>query len=431
MSTVLSAVYNNYLSTYTRKPLTRYDAHKKSELRSVYNSIVKMNRDAPWYLPTTSKATQNYAVDLKENARGLYNTIAQIGGLEEDGLFSKKSAYSSDEEIVSASYIGPQKTDGPSPTLELEVLALASPQENLGLFLPNEKSALLPDTYSFDLGINDMNYEFQFSVSGDETNRDIQERLMRLLNNSGTGIKADIVESDDRTALRLTSDATGLSQGKQQLFTVSDDRTSKASGTVEYFGLDYVSRQAANASLLVNGEERTASSNHLTIGKMFDITLKGLNPAGSPIQIGLKTDVESLADNVNHLISGYNDFMKAASSYMDTQIKSGQLVRELKGIALVYGSPLASMGFTMAEDGTLELDKDTLRQTASQSSDISETFGYLKNFSNKLLSKSNQVSLNPMEYVEKTMVAYKNPGHSFINPYATSAYSGMMFNGYC
>lgn len=431
MSTVLSAVYNNYLYAYAQKPLTRYDTHKKSELRSIYNSIVKMNRDAPWYLPTTSKATQNYAVDLKENARGLYNTIAQLGGLEEDGLFSKKSAYSSDEEVVSASYIGPQKTDGPSPTLEVEVRALASPQENLGLFLPNEKSALPPDTYSFDLGINDMNYEFQFSVSGDETNRDIQERLMRLLNNSGTGITADIVESEERTALRLTSEATGLSQGKHQLFTISDDHTSKASGTVEYFGLDYVSRQAANAELLVNGEERSASSNHLTIGKMFDITLKGVSPADSPVEIGLKTDVESLADNVNHLISGYNDFMKAASSYMDTQVRSGQLVRELKGIALVYGSPLESMGFTMAEDGTLELDRDMLRHTASQSPNISETFGYLKNFSNKLLSKSSQVSLNPMEYVEKTMVAYKNPGHSFINPYATSAYSGMMFNGYC
>ena len=431
MSTVLNAVYNNYLSAYTPKPVTRFDAHKKSELRSIYNSIVKMNRDAPLYLPTTSKATQNYAVDLKENARELHNTIAQLGGLEEDGLFSKKSAYSSDDEVVVASYVGPQNTGSPSPTLELEVRALASPQENMGLFLPDEKSSLAPDTYSFDLGINDMNYEFQFSVSGDETHRDIQERLMRLLNSSGIGIKADIVESDGRTALRLTSESTGLSQGKTQLFTVSDDHTSKAAGTVKYFGLDYVSRQATNASLLVNGQERTSSTNHMTIGNTFDITLKGVSPEGSPVTIGLKTDVESLADNVTHLIGGYNDFMKAASSYMDTQTKSRQLVRELRGIALTYGSPLESMGFTMAEDGTLELDKDTLRKTAAQSSDISETFRNLKNFSDMLLRKSDQVSLNPMDYVERTMVAYKNPGHNFINPYATSAYSGMMFNGYC
>ena len=36
-----------------------------------------------------------------------------------------------------------------------------------------------------------------------------------------------------------------------------------------------------------------------------------------------------------------------------------------------------------------------------------------------------------MQYVEKTIVAYKNPGHNFPAPYAASAYSGMMFNYYC
>lgn len=431
MSAILNAVYNNYLFTYTPKPITRYDAHKKSELRSVYNSIVKMNRDAPWYLPTTSKSTQNYAVDLKENARELRNTIAQLGGLEEDGLFSKKSAYSSDEEIATASYIGPQKVDGEMPSLELEVRSLASSQQNLGLFLPDAKVELLPDTYSFDLGINDMNYEFQFSVKGGETNREVQERLMRLLNNSNVGVRADIVESEDRTALRITSESSGLSQGKSHLFVVDDEHTSKTPGTVDYFGLDYTSRPAANAEVVINGELRTVSSNHLTVGKTFDISLKGVSPEGSPIQIGLKTDIESLTDNVTHLVGGYNEFMKAASSYLDTQVRSRQLVKELKGIALVYGSSLESMGFTMAEDGTLELDKDMLRQTASQSQDISQTFGYLKNFSDMLLRKSNQVSLNPMNYVEKVMVAYKNPGHNFITPYSTSAYSGMMFNGYC
>lgn len=52
-------------------------------------------------------------------------------------------------------------------------------------------------------------------------------------------------------------------------------------------------------------------------------------------------------------------------------------------------------------------------------------------FAQSVLNKANQVSLNPMEYVEKTIVAYKNPGKSYSSPYITSAYSGMMFNGYC
>ena len=79
MSAVLNTVYNNYLSAYTPKTLSRYDAHKKSELRDIYSSIVKMNKEAPWYLPTNNQETQKYAVNLKEQARQLHNNIAQLG----------------------------------------------------------------------------------------------------------------------------------------------------------------------------------------------------------------------------------------------------------------------------------------------------------------------------------------------------------------
>lgn len=431
MGAVLNAVYNNYLTTYSPKTLTRYDTHKKSELRSVYNSIVKLNKEAPWYLPTTSKATQRYAIDIKENARALRNTLAQLGSMEENVLFNKKSAYTSDENIVTASYIGSQDLDSDVPGLELEVHSLAVSQENLGLFLPDGRVALPPDTYSFDLGINDMNYEFQFAVGESETNRDVQERLVRLINNSGIGIKADIAEADGRTALRLTSDSTGLSQGRNQLFTISDGKTSKRAGTVDYFGLDYTSREASNARFSINGEERSSSSNHFTIGRQFEIQLNSTTEEGESVQIGLKTDVESLADNVSHLVGGYNDFMKAASSYIETQAKSKQLVNEMKGLVGVYSSSLESVGLTLSEDGTLNLNRDMLRQAALQSDDITDTFGSLKNLSGTLMRKSSQVALNPMDYVQKTVVAYKNPGHNYVSPYNTSAYSGMLFNSYC
>lgn len=431
MGPVMNAVYNNYLTAYTPKPLTKYDAHKKSELRSVYNSIVKLNKDAPWYLPTTSKETQNYAVDLKENARGLHNTIAQLGGLEKDGLFSKKSAYSSNEDIVEATYSGPEKQPENIPEIQLEVRSLAASQENLGLFLPGGSSSLEPDSYSFDISINDMNYEFQFTVSERETNREVQERLERLINNSDIGIRASLVESEGRTSLRLTSEATGLPSGKRDIFTVSDHHTSMTAGAVEYFGLDYVSREASNAEVLINGQEHTSPTNRFTLDKLFEVQLKGLSPEGEPVKIGLKTDIESLTDNVSHLVGGYNEFVRAASSYLETQSKSRQLVHELKGIASVYHNSLHTMGLNLENDGTLAIDQDVLQQTAAQSSDITETFGSLKGFSNMLLRKSRQVSLNPMDYVEKIIVAYKKPGNNFPNPYVTSAYSGMMFDGYC
>lgn len=431
MGSIINAVYNNYLSTYTPKALTKYDTHKKSELRSVYNAIVKMSKEAPWYLPTTSPEVQQYAVDLKENARELRNTIAQLGGLDTDGIFSKKSAYSSDESVVMATYIGPEKPDTEIPDMELEVHSLATPQENLGLFLPDEKVSLVPDTYSFDVGINDMNYEFQFTVGESETNRNVQERLVRLINNSDIGLNASLAESDGRSSIRLTSEATGQSLGKRQIFTISDNHTSKTSGTVDYFGLDYVSREPSNASFKINGEERSTSSNHFTIGKMFEVQLKVASPEGETTRVGLKTDMESLTDNISHLIGSYNDFVKTASSYMDSQSRSRRLVQEFKGIASLYESSLESTGVNMGEDGILSIDTEMLTQAAVQSEDIKDTFGYLMNFSGSLLRKSNQVSLNPMDYVDKKIVAYKNPGHNFVSPYTTSAYSGMMFNSYC
>ena len=200
---------------------------------------------------------------------------------------------------------------------------------------------------------------------------------------------------------------------------------------MEYFGLDYVSREASNASFVINGQEQTSPRNRFTFDQNYEIALHGVTQEGCPVQVGLKTDLESLTDNVTHLVGGYNEFLRAASSYLDSQSRSRQLVKELKVIALTYGDSMEPMGLTMGQDGTLHIDSDTLHRSAQSCQDIPETFGYLKNFSNMLLRKSNQVSLNPMDYVEKVIVAYKNPGHNYVSPYITSAYSGMMFNSYC
>ena len=167
------------------------------------------------------------------------------------------------------------------------------------------------------------------------------------------------------------------------------------------------------------------------MGKLFEVNLHNISQTNEPVTIGLKTDVESLTDNITQLIGGYNDFVKATSAYLDSQSKSRQLLSEIKGIASLYNQPMEAMGMTMKEDGTLSINPGMLKGAALEAEDIAQTFGYLKKFSNSLIRKSNQVSINPMNYVEKTVVAYKNPGHNFVSPYATSAYSGMMFNGYC
>ena len=431
MGAVLNTVYNNYLAAYSPRQLTKYDTHKKSELRSVYNSIVKLNKDAPWYLPTTNKDTQHYAVSLKENARELHNAIAQLCGLEQDSMFRKKSAYSTDTEVAEAAYIGSDALTSTSPEFDLEVKELATPQENLGHFLPDLATTLSPATYSFDISINDMNYEFQFNINEGDTNRQIMDRLSRLINNADIGIQANVAESDSRYALRLTSDATGVPANKAYHFRVSDDHTSKASGVVGNMGLNYISHPAGNACFLINGEERSSSSNHFTVGKLFDVQIKAVSPEDKPVHIGLKTDTESITDNINQLIGSYNSFIRSAASYLENQSRSRQLVREFSSIASHYGTSLENMGMHLQDDGIFSVNDEKLQQAAASAGNDLSSFSVLKEFSSSLLRKSDQVSLNPMDYVDKKIVAYKNPGHNFISPYTTSAYSGMMFNSYC
>lgn len=428
-----SNIYNYYMTTYAPKSSTPYDSHKKSELRSVYNSIVKMNKEAPLYILDTSRESCKFAVGMKENARELRNTIASLGNLNEDEMLNKKAAYSSNENIASASFIGAPSDSVNAPSVEIEVHSLATPQVNMGNYLPGGETVnLAPATYSFDVGIDDLNYEFQFSIKPEDTNRDVQDRLSRLINNANIGISAQVVTNDENnSALRLESNATGLKNNKENIFAVSDHRTSKNSGTVEYLGLDNIAASASNASFVLNGEERTSPSNSLNVGRMFHVNLNGVSSEeGETASIGLKTDVESLTENINTLVRGYNSFLRAASEYSDRHPKSNRIVQEVGSISRYYARGLTSAGLNLNLDGTLEVDDDVIQKTA-MNGDAKKAFSSIMDFTHSLVRKSNQISLDPMNYVNNIVVAYKNPGKNFATPYITSAYSGMMFNSYC
>ncbi len=425
-------VYNFYMTTYAPKSSTRYDTHKKSELRSIYNSIVKMNKESPLYILDTSKDSQKFAVSMKENARELRNTIASLGGLDEEELLNKKVAYSSNENIATAVYVGSAK-EGDTASYDIEVHHLASPQVNTGKYLPSDETvALEPATYSFDVGINDLRYEFQFNIKPTDTNRDVQERLSRLINNADIGMSSEVISDESgNSCLRMESDATGLKDGMKTLIDISDNHTSKTSGAVDYFGLDYISSPATNASFAINGEELTSTSNRFTMENAYDLQLTGVSSEeGETATIGLKTDIESLTENVSTLVRGYNSFLRAVSEYSENQPKSNRLFHEMSGVAKLYARGLTSVGLNLNLDGTLEVNNDALRN-AAMSDDAKEAFASMKGFTNSVLRKSNQVSLDPMNYVNNVIVAYKNPGKNFASPYITSAYSGMMFNSYC
>lgn len=432
----LNQVYNYYLTEYASKTNSPLDTHKKSDLRNLYNTIVKINKESPLYILDSSKASTSYVVGLKESARKFRNSVMSTkSNLDEDGILTQKKAYSTKPEIATVKYLFPHSEVGAAsaPTFRLEVDSLATPQVNIGVFIPSMEAVdLSSGEYSFDVTIRDLSYEFQFKVLEGDTGRDIQERLQRLITNAGIGINASILEDGrGNSALRLESISTGVTEGKKSLFAISDENTSKTAGIVDYLGLNLISEEPANAIFEINGIEHTASSNTFTVKKLYEVTLNG--PSSEPgisTEIGLKNDTDSLSENILSLTESYNRFLKEVSINHGKHVRNEQLLSEISYITRQYSAALNDIGLSFTGDGSLKIDDEKLQQSANEG-DTDTLLSPVRSFANSMLRKSRQISLDPMQYVNKTIVAYKNPGKNYPSPYITSAYSGMLFNNYC
>ena len=92
---------------------------------------------------------------------------------------------------------------------------------------------------------------------------------------------------------------------------------------------------------------------------------------------------------------------------------------------------LAAHGIHMEKDGSLTMDRDTV-YTCAKDGSLENFFSKEHSFSSDLLKKLSDISLNPMEYLDKTVVTYPNTAaKKTYNPYVTSIYSGLLFNNYC
>ena len=430
----LNNIYNYYLTTYAKNLPGSYDTHKKSELRNVYNTIIKQNKESPLFIIDDSPETKSFAVGLKEDACALKNTISSLGGLKEDELLNKKVAYSSNTNMASVQLNNYISSDIGLQSFEIQIDHLASPQVNIGKFLSGaSKTSLVPDTYSFDLKVNDYSYEFQFHIEKDDTNKNILERLNRLINNAGIGISSDVLEDNEgNVALKIESNSTGLRENAPYLFRISDTHTSKRSGIVNYLGIGEITRKATNALFHINGVAHTASSNQFMVENQYTVTLHNIGSTeDETVTIGIKNDIESLTENVETLVNGYNNFLQSAIAYSEKHQKSNYLIKDMKLITANYLDEFTHYGLTQKQDGTLSMDR-TAFSHAAINGDTQELLNTIRNFTTSTLNKANNVSLNPMNYVNRTIVAYKNPnGPNFASPYITSAYSGMLFNNYC
>lgn len=429
----LNGAYNHFIQDYVSKDVSQADAHRKDELRDVYKSIAKINKKSPLYLLTDDDASRNDAIDIKERARQLQGNIVRLSNQEDKSSLDHSAAYTTDQDTVTASYIG-KAPDGNLENLgfDINVLSLASEQINTGRFLPKDSTGLPPDNYAFDLKINNQEFEFQFSIYQNDRNIDVQEKLEKLINKAGVGVEASIKEDNqNRTALVLSSSHTGLRSGEASQFEVYESASGLRTGSVDYLGLDKISSPATNAHFTLNGEDKSSISNKFTVGGKFELQLKGVTPPGQDIHVGVKKDNEALMNHINSLVTNYNEFVSDTSDKDTAKFKGDKLKSEIVGIAKQYMTGIEDIGIKLEGNGTLSIDEEMLKQAVS-GPESEASLAPVKEFADALIAKTKDISVDPMKYVDRPVVNYKNPDSKDYNsPYITSEYSGMMFNNYC
>lgn len=426
---ILDNFYNYYYqSNYAPRPSSKYDAHKKSDLKNVYNSIVKLDKESPVFLLDRSADVERYSIQMKESALRFRNDIATLGGLDEKTMFEQKSVFSSDPSIADASYINSDNPRDSVDPVDITVEQIAKPQINRGVNIPIDDSSIKEGSYSFDVTTNVSSYELQFSVGQNDTSHSIQTRLARLINNANIGLSASVsYDNGNSSALVISSTSTGAFDGDQP-FSISDDDTSQLNGIVDYLGIRYPTQESSWAKYRIGDNEFESPTNKISVNDVYSVNLKEANP-DKAITIGTKPDYESFKENIHGLAGAYNSFIRSASEYLEKQPRTTLLIDSMKRMTSLYQNGMNALGISQDKDGTLKIDDEQLAEGLS--SDDGTSLHSLKDFTKSALNKISQVQLNPMDYVDKRIVAYKDPSKThYANPYITSAYSGMLFNAY-
>lgn len=442
---MISSVYSYYLSQYGHKINSKYDTHTRTQLKNTYGRVLKSNSQTPTYKTDMSEAAQKYAIDLKENARELSSIANELSGDNGNGIVFRKSAVSGNPEVVSAEYIG-DSSAADTTGFDIEVRQLAASQINTGHYLQPNSRSVKPGDYSFDLSINNLTYEFQFSVDEEESNSDIQNKLARLINRSNIGLSASVSEDSlGNTALNIESDITGTSVIKPTTFSIRpnndiqtnnpdfvegfDEPTMKNNTNfIDTYGLDRITQYPRNAIFLIDGEEQSSTSNDITVNNAFALSFN--RTTEEPVYISLKEDADSITESIGELVSGYNRlFSIAANTENDKFEGNARLKKEFARIMKAYQPQLEKNGLSVDSDGIIEVNKASIQQAASNGT-LEDVFSTLDSFKKSIQKKADDISINPMNYVNNKIVAYKNPARPVNDPYNLSAYSGMMFNGY-
>ncbi|MCQ2536960.1 MAG: hypothetical protein MJ124_01030 [Lachnospiraceae bacterium] len=425
------SVYNNLIQGHVIMRQTRFDTHKRSELKDIYQRIRKMNVDQPFYKVTFDSKTQEYTLGVKDKAIDLSSMLKELGSDDvTNNVFNQKTLVSDAPKAVTVESIDGSGVDEMEP-MTVEVDSLSEAQVNTGRFLPSGDVNLADGQYTFTVGIEDSYYSFQFNVAAGSTNKELQTKLSDFINKTKVGLSARVISNNGMSAIELVSKAGGTKNPDGISFEFEDTKfpENAVRGIVGQFGLNKVAKPAVNTCFRVNGEYIETSEREYVLNN--GIKLDFHDTTENPVTISAVVDDAPVIEKVSGFVDRLNAFLDFVKEGSAERRSSRKLLFEMSNVMERYKGQFAENGFKINDDGKLEIDKETMIQAIREGS-MEQFFGPDSMVSASLLRRFADVTINPMDYIDKTVITYPNTAvKQPYSPYVTSVYSGLMYNNYC
>ncbi len=428
----LLSVYNHLMQGLIMMRPNRFDTHKKSELQNVYRDIMRLTSEQPLYKVTFDEPAQEYTLGIKNAALSLSSMVKELNIDDGSSVFKNQIVVSDRPELVDVSVLEGSSLQDTTLPLTVEVNTLSSPQENHGTFVPSGEAALVSGQYNFTIGIEENLYSFQFNVTKGSTNLDLQKKLSDFINKTAIGLRTRIVQDPEtnESRLDLIAIAAGSSDGEAS-FRPADVRFPDGSshGIITHFGLDQISVAPVNTMFSINGTRKEVRGRSYLYDNALTLSIKDVT--SSPITIGKITNQAPIVEKIHTFVNKYNSVFDFVQERQPDNHRARKLLYDLGNTMRQFSSEMNVCGLSVSHTGTLSIDEETIYSAAGDGS-LEKLFSEESNFSSTIIKKFSDIALNPMEYLNKTVVTYPNiSAKKTLNPYVSSIYCGLLYNNYC
>lgn len=332
---------------------------------------------------------------IKSALSNLQTSMIKLSNINQ--FYALKSSVS-DTSILSASV----NNDASAGQYQIEVQTIATKQNLASSSYINSSSTVGNGSITIDFGTYS-NSNTVFTANPDKQSvtinvapgQDSLSAIRDAINNSGSGVQANIVKDSSGYRLTLSSPETGQSLA-MRISVIDNDGTNNNSTGLSALAFDPTignnsliqTTVAKDSQVSINGLLLTQSSNQLKNAiEGVTIDLKKAQP-GTLVDLTIANNDSQLTNAVNEFIKQYNDTMTtiySLTSYNAETKKGGTLqadsgVRTLKlNLSKILGEPVAKSGSTVLtladigiktnKQGLLEMDSDKFNTAVTNNYD--------------------------------------------------------------